>query len=56
MEFKLNEYHRNITNEELLKDIIRVVNKLDKDTITRREYVENGGKFAVNTIERRFGG
>ena len=56
MEFKLNEYHRNITNEELLKDIIRVANKLDKDTITRREYVENGGKFAVNTFERRFGG
>lgn len=56
MEFKLNEYHRNISDEELLKDILRVANSLGKTTITTKEYVNNGGKFFYSTIQRRFGG
>ena len=44
MEFKLNEYHRNISDEELLNDIIRIAKKLGKDSITINEYVDNGGQ------------
>ena len=56
MEFKLNEYHRNVSDEELLKDILRVAKSISKETVTKKEYEENGGKYHSNTIERRFGG
>lgn len=55
MEFKLNEYHRNIPSEELLDDIKRVAKSLDKNTLTRQDY-KIQGKYGVTTIERRFGG
>lgn len=55
MEFKLNEYHRNIPSEELLDDMKRVAQSLDKNTLTRQDYKKQG-KYGVNTIERRFGG
>ena len=55
MEFVLNEYHRNIPDEELLKDIVRVAKALQKETITKKEYKDHGGKYC-RTIERRFGG
>lgn len=56
MEFKLNDYHRNISDEELLKDILRVAKALGKDSITNKEYVDNGGKYHWSTIHRRFNG
>ena len=56
MEFKLNDYHRNVSDEELLKDILRVANSLEKSTITITEYENNGGKFDPSTITKRFGG
>ena len=56
MEFKLNDYHRNVSDEELLKDILRVAYSLGKSTITRTEYLNNGGKYHSSTIEKRFGG
>ena len=56
MEFKLNDYHRNVSDEELLKDILRVANSLGKSTITRTEYLDNGGKYGTSTFTRRFGG
>ena len=56
MEFKLNDYHRNIPDEEFLKDILRVVNSLGKTTISQTEYVQNGGKYHSSTIQRRFNG
>ena len=55
MEFKLNDYHRNVSDEELLKDILRVSNSLGKATITRSEYVNNEGKYSHSTISRHFG-
>lgn len=55
MEFKLNEYHRNVSDEELLKDILRVAKTLGKCTITQKEYMNNGGKFHWSTINNRFG-
>lgn len=56
MEFKLNEYHRNVSDQELLDDMVRVAKELESDTITANEYKGNGGKYGVNTIQRRFGG
>lgn len=56
MEFVLNEYHRNITDEEMLTDIVRVANKLGRDTLTEEEYRNNGGKYHWSTVTRRFGG
>ena len=56
MEFKLNEYHRNVSDEELLKDILRVAKSLNKETITGKEYIKNGGKYHWSTISNRFGG
>lgn len=56
MEFKLNDYHRNITDEEYLKDILRVANSLGKTTISGTEYVKNGGKYSSASIRERFNG
>ena len=56
MDYVLNDYHRNISDEELLKDIVRVAKNLGKETITTKEYIKNGGLFHSSTIQRRFGG
>lgn len=56
MEFILNEYHRNVPNEELLEDIKRVSKKLGKISITQIDYKNAGGKYSRDTISRRFGG
>lgn len=56
MNFVLNEYHRDISDEELLKDIRRVAVKTGKSTLTRDEYKNNGGKYGINTFLRHFGG
>jgi 5-methylcytosine-specific restriction endonuclease McrA len=53
MEFILNDYHRNVSDDELLNDLKRVVQLLDKTTLYRKEYNEYG-KFSSTTIERRF--
>nr|WP_316621057.1 HNH endonuclease [uncultured Ruminococcus sp.] len=55
MEFNLNDYHRNITDEELLDDIRRVAEQLNKASLTRDEYLSNG-KYHWSTIANRFGG
>lgn len=54
MKFILNEYHRNISNDDLLADLINVANKLHKPTITGVEYSKNG-KYHSATIGQRFG-
>lgn len=56
MEFKLNDYHRNISDEELLKDVLKVAKALGKDSITKKEYVDNGGLYHSSTIQKRFNG
>lgn len=56
MEFKLNEYHRNVPDEELLEDIKRVAIQLGKTSITQNDYKNTGGKFSPDTISRRFDG
>lgn len=55
MEYKLNDFHYNTPDQELLDDLKRVVNKLGKNNLTSREYDETG-KYYSGTIHRRFGG
>ena len=55
MKFQLNEYHGNITNEDLLNDLMSVYTSLGKSTVTQSEYTKLG-KYGVNTFRRRFGG
>ena len=54
MEFKLNEYHRDISDEELLDDLRRVAELLKTDSFSRSEY-QKYGKYGSSTITRRFG-
>ena len=54
MEFKLNEYHHNISDEDLLNDVARVAKTLNKANLTKKEYAQNG-QYGVETICRRFG-
>ena len=56
MEFVLNEYHRNVPDEEMLADIVRVANGLRRDTLSAEQYRKNGGKYHPTTIIKRFGG
>ena len=54
MKFELNEYHRNVSDEELIADVKRVAEKLGKNTLTCSEYAPSG-KYGIATIQRRFG-
>lgn len=56
MEFKLNDYHRNVSNEELLEDIKKVARQLGKSGITKAEYKNASGKYSTSTFEKRFDG
>lgn len=55
MKFKLEEYHRGVTDEELIADLRRVALELNKTSVTRDEQDEKG-KFHSATFVRRFGG
>lgn len=55
MEFKLNEYHKDITDEELLEDLKRVAELLGLESLSQSDYGKHG-KYSASTIERRFGG
>ena len=54
MDFKLNEYHRNVSDEEFLDDLRRVAELLKKENLSIPEYQKNG-KYHPSTIARRFG-
>ena len=54
MEYILVEHHRNVSNEELIKDLKEVTLKLGKDKVTQIEY-KTLGKYGVRTFETRFG-
>jgi hypothetical protein len=54
MKFELNEYHRNITDEELINDVKCTADYAGKTTLTADEYSKIG-KFHSNTLIRRFG-
>lgn len=54
MEFKLNEYHRNISKEDLINDLKKVSTALCKSYISRSEY-ESNGKYSATPYLRCFG-
>ena len=54
MKFELEEYHRNVPMEELIADLKRVANDLQKSP-TIDEYNERGS-YHSTTLTRRFGG
>ena len=53
MQFELNDYHRNVSNEELLNDVRRVAEKYQKNSMTQKEYLVYG-KYGINTFRRHF--
>lgn len=54
MRFELEKFHRNISDEELIKDLKNVAEMLNKPTVTIDEYNEKG-KYHNTTLTRRFG-
>ena len=54
MKFELEEYHRNITDDELVADLKRVATELNKNSISHDQYEEQG-KFSRRTFVKRFG-
>ena len=54
MKFELDDYHRGITDAELLSDMRRVAAQLHSDYLTTRQQNEFG-KFSAETTTLRFG-
>ena len=53
MDFKLEPYHRNVPESELIDDLLRVAKQLGKQTVTMEQYNEHG-KFHSTTVTRHF--
>ena len=54
MKFELEEFHRNISDEELLVDMKQVATNLKQNFLTTRQQDEHG-KYGSNVIRKRFG-
>src|SRR3990170_1101044 len=54
MKYKLNMYHRNTPDQELLDDLKKVADQIGMDKVTREQY-DQQGKFHSGTFEKRFG-
>lgn len=54
LKFELEEYHRNISDEELLADLKRVTSELEKSSVTYNEYKKRG-RYSSRTFLKRFG-
>ncbi len=52
--FELEPYHRNTSEEELLKDLKRVASQLGKNSVTTVEY-NTHGNYHSSTLCRKFG-
>lgn len=52
--FRLEEFHRNVSDSDLVADLIRVSRELGKKSVTFREY-NSLGKFSSSTVAARFG-
>ena len=53
MKYELKEYNRDITDSELIEDIISVAKKIGKDKITIEDYSKHG-KYSSSTLQQRF--
>lgn len=54
LKFVLNDCHRNVSDDELMKDLVSVAEQLQTDTLTIEQYLTKG-KYHDSTIRRRFG-
>lgn len=54
MKFELDDYHRNLSDRELIDDLKYVADLIKKNTVTIDEYNECG-HFHATTLTRRFG-
>ena len=54
MKFELNDYHRNISDQEIIDDVIKTAKKLNTTTLTTDEYTLNG-TYHSSTLIKRFG-
>lgn len=54
MKFNLEQYHRNVPDENLLQDVKDIAVKIGRETVTMAEY-EQHGKYHPSTLTRRFG-
>jgi hypothetical protein len=54
MKFELDDYHRGVTDEELIADLKRVALEIDKKSVTR-DVSDEKGKYHSTTYIRRFG-
>jgi hypothetical protein len=54
VKFELDEYHRNITDGELLEDLQRIATTMGKDSLGGKEYLIEG-KYSLSTFKDRFG-
>lgn len=48
------EYHRSVSDDELIADLRETANRLAQQSLSMREYDEKG-KFSSSTISKRFG-
>ena len=54
IKFELNQYNRNVKDDEILSDILLVSKKLSTNSLTRNEYKIHG-KYGGTTVIRKFG-
>jgi len=54
MKFELEPHNRNVPDSELIADLKRVANELQKNSVAISEYNKRG-RFNSSTLERRFG-
>ena len=52
--FNLKLYQRNISKQDMIKDLIKVAEQLNKKTVTKTDYEEHG-YFGATTFLRKFG-
>lgn len=54
MKFKLGRYNKNITDDDIIRDLNRVAKYLNSPTVNRSQYKIHG-KYSVSTIRHHFG-
>jgi len=54
LRYELEEFHRDVTEDELIADLVRVSHDLSKKNITFRDYNATG-RFSSSTLATRFG-
>ncbi len=55
MKFQLNEYKRNISQDDLVADLKRVALETGKDKLTTKDYKKFGGKYSIDSFSKKIG-